>query len=749
MWLGTVVCQAYARGRELTDEDEAERCKDQAGYPEGEYIVGKRAYDTYAAQDDTDNVVPAWNTTEDLVIIKKDCPFKYEMRYGDTITLVFTRMEHYGTMGFDFTQNYQEGSTRLPGIRWFFAWEKYVDYYRPIYGEVGESCFDDDYFLWVPRASGSFSWWADTIVEDLTEVRKDFYHQLNRTAGTIRHYPWSRRRSGRIFQSPRYGNTQHYGAEDGKLRVVLSATEVDQMTDKGQDTVFSGQMEFHEWGGTGDIKKEQYDAVKQFYKDTCGSRRNGTAWNEPWEEPFSGWRWRSENDNNWDNVPYCTWMKDGWNASYWDQHISNQGGTCHMMEGIRCDSDGNIVYLGVAYDGLKGNIAQWGKLTGIESISCSYNQLTGTMPSFISSSKLIRSFSVMHNFFAGSVPCLAGDSISFMDISYNNFDGSLPSCLAENPRWYTLSLEHCHISGSYPSSWRALKRLSTLDIKYNELSGTLPDAICDQNNLYTLDIEANRFEGQIPKRCLWTKVIGLNQVEGWRNIRRLTAAHNRLSGAVPRINGDGKSFMALRYGTYDFNHNFFDGTITDQWDAILNVSRSVTFLFRDNRLSGPLPPQMEGWSKNYLKRVRYDFADNYFRCEPDGRWPDWVQRRVDDLGSWWETTISQSLGKCLPVAYPMSVTPESVTEGQASTLYIKGKDFVQRAFQTCRYTHQNTKAITDAAAIRIEDTLIRCQVSAQNCELPACNRSLLSRGYQWDVSKSVPEGVSHVSGRPF
>ena len=532
-WLGIVVFQAHAaEARELAEDDQAERCKDQAGFAEGQYILGKRAYDTYLAQNDTDNVVPAWSTTGDVVTIKKDCPFKYEMRFGDTITLLFTRMEQYGTMGFDFTQKHEARGARLPGIRWFFAWEKYVDYYRSIYGEVGESCYDDDYFHYIPQASGSFSWMADTIVSDVTEVRRDFYHQRNRTAGSIQHYHWRRRRSGRTFHTPQYGNEQHYGAQDGKLRVVLSATEVDQMTNRGQDTVFAGEMEFHEWGGTGDIKKEQYDAVKQFYMHTCANRRNGTAWNEPWEEPFSGWTWRSQNDNNWDSVPYCTWMKDGWNGSYWDQHVGNQGGTCHMMEGIRCDSDGNIIYLGFAYDGLKGNIAEWGKLPGLESISCSYNQLSGTMPSFISSSKLIRSFSVMHNFFEGTVPCLEGDGFSSMDISYNNFDGTLPSCFAQNLGWRSLSLEHCHISGSYPSSWGALKLVSTLDLKYNELSGSLPEAICDQSNLYDLNIEANRFEGQIPAKCLWTKVIGRNRVEGWRNIRRLTAAHNRLSGTL-------------------------------------------------------------------------------------------------------------------------------------------------------------------------------------------------------------------------
>ena len=26
--------------------------------------------------------------------------------------------------------------------------------------------------------------------------------------------------------------------------------------------------------------------LKDLYKATCGNRRNGTAWNEPWEEPF-------------------------------------------------------------------------------------------------------------------------------------------------------------------------------------------------------------------------------------------------------------------------------------------------------------------------------------------------------------------------------------------------------------------------------------------------------------------------------
>ena len=42
-------------------------------------------------------------------------------------------------MGYEISQEYQEGSTQLPRSRLYFAWEKYVDYYREVYGEVGRS----------------------------------------------------------------------------------------------------------------------------------------------------------------------------------------------------------------------------------------------------------------------------------------------------------------------------------------------------------------------------------------------------------------------------------------------------------------------------------------------------------------------------------------------------------------------------------------------------------------------------------
>ena len=72
---------------------------------------------------------------------------------------------------------------------------------------------------------------------------------------------------------------------------------------------------------------------------------------------------------------------------------------------------------------------------------------------------------------------------------------------------------------------------------------------------------------------------------------------------MPAINGE-KDYWAAQYATYDFDHNFFSGTIGKQWEGLLNISRSAAFFFRDNRLSGPLPSQMEDWSKSYFQRVR-------------------------------------------------------------------------------------------------------------------------------------------------
>ena len=77
--------------------------------------------------------------------------------------------------------------------------------------------------------------------------------------------------------------------------------------------------------------------------------------------------------------------------------------------------------------------------------------------------------------------------------------------------------------------------------------------------------------------------------------------------------------------------------------------------------------------------MNYFFASNFFRCEPNGRWPEWVARRVDD-----DFAVSH-LGNCLPIAHPMSVTPSSITEGEAASITVQGADFVSRGFQICRF----------------------------------------------------------------
>eukprot|EP00971_Amphidinium_carterae_P147620 2925838-Amphidinium_carterae.1 len=124
---------------------------------------------------------------------------------------------------------------------------------------------------------GIFHWLPDEAVEDMGEQRHDFYHQADfSTRGDEHPYVYA------------YQLDEHYGEENGKLHVGLWGKEASQMVEGlGEDTFFKGTMRWTEHNETGTMLPQQYAALKQFYIDVCGTRRDGTPFDQKWDTTWT------------------------------------------------------------------------------------------------------------------------------------------------------------------------------------------------------------------------------------------------------------------------------------------------------------------------------------------------------------------------------------------------------------------------------------------------------------------------------
>ncbi|XP_019169557.1 PREDICTED: probable LRR receptor-like serine/threonine-protein kinase At4g36180 [Ipomoea nil] len=198
------------------------------------------------------------------------------------------------------------------------------------------------------------------------------------------------------------------------------------------------------------------------------------------------------------------------------------------------------------------------------------NNLSGRVPSWISSLSSLRFILLGGNQLEGSIPSQFCDlrNISMLDISSNNLSSFLPSCLHKvlagskraldatlGPHVYqqiyyiplsTYSYEtRLQIDLYLASIYRAsdeeeevefvtksrsesykgniLNYMSGIDLSFNNLIGSIPQEIGYLSNIHTLNLSHNHFTGSIP-----TTFSNLKQIEC------LDLSHNRLNGQIPQ-----------------------------------------------------------------------------------------------------------------------------------------------------------------------------------------------------------------------
>ncbi|OWM75451.1 hypothetical protein CDL15_Pgr021615 [Punica granatum] len=242
------------------------------------------------------------------------------------------------------------------------------------------------------------------------------------------------------------------------------------------------------------------------------------------------------------------------------------------------------------------------QLPKLEIIGLSFNNITGHLPKFNSTSPL-RILDLAVTKFSGELPVSLGDLSSLIYLRLNsygcNFSGSIPNSIGNLQSLKYLDIAGCQFSGSIPSSFSNLSELMYLDVEMNSfraqtldslswlwkltklttlglplinLQGEIPSSIGNLSQLVTLSLIGNELKGQIPpqlmnltqlsKLFLRTNQLSGHIPNGLMNMTQLTVLDlctNKLEGPIPATISQLQNLQVLRLignnliGTLDFD----------------------------------------------------------------------------------------------------------------------------------------------------------------------------------------------------
>ena len=224
------------------------------------------------------------------------------------------------------------------------------------------------------------------------------------------------------------------------------------------------------------------------------------------------------------------------------------------------------------------------------------NNLSGTIPSELSTFTSLKTLGLAQNKLTGSIPETLGDltSLEYMDLSQNKLTGSIPATLGGLSSLGALYLEANELTGEIPPELGTLSNLRYLGIAQNQLSGGIPASLGDLINLEYLDLSMNPLSGSIPAslgdlsnlRYLYLFSCNLSgeipvELGKLVNLKYFDLAHNGLSGSIPSELGDLVSLRILW-----LNSNHLTGEIPSTLSNLANLEQLD---LRWNQLTGTIP----------------------------------------------------------------------------------------------------------------------------------------------------------------
>lgn len=289
------------------------------------------------------------------------------------------------------------------------------------------------------------------------------------------------------------------------------------------------------------------------------------------------------------------------------------GGRQKVRAGVICDDNRNIIELAMINNQIRGQLpSELSALSGLKSLSFSYNDLSGTIPDW--KWKGLESLDMTWNDLEGSIPTslwIESSALKNLDLSHNKLSSSLPREMSQLSSIESINLGYNDLTGTIALSPDQLVEyeegdhnktvrslviptLKTFNVTHNKMRGTL-DFVELFPSLQVLDVTNNMMTGRLPG------VLG-----GLTALEALYLSDNQFFGAIPTAIGSLTSLHTIVASNNVLNRQF-------PWDSF-NANNTLTELvFWGNSLTGTLPTAMGKFSNLQV----LDFGHNLLSGQID------------------------------------------------------------------------------------------------------------------------------------
>jgi len=203
----------------------------------------------------------------------------------------------------------------------------------------------------------------------------------------------------------------------------------------------------------------------------------------------------------------------------WNNGLSSQD---ENAEGIYC-SEETVTYIQLVENGLKGQLPkEINLLTNLNHLNLDGNMIYGTIPS-LSKLTSLQVLWMSSNEMTGPLPKDLPTSLANLDLEDNSFLGTIPVEWGSLTDLFFLGLRLNDLTSLPGELLQPLSNLRYLDVEGNEIQGTIPTQLGSCTRLESLYLEKNRFTGSLPREL--ARLSNLSEL--------LLYGNGRLQGTVP------------------------------------------------------------------------------------------------------------------------------------------------------------------------------------------------------------------------
>ncbi|KAF7133251.1 hypothetical protein RHSIM_Rhsim09G0175900 [Rhododendron simsii] len=185
------------------------------------------------------------------------------------------------------------------------------------------------------------------------------------------------------------------------------------------------------------------------------------------------------------------------------------------------------------------------------------NQISGNIPTGISTFVTLVGFGFEENFFSVVVPFQIGKlrNLEILTFSTNKLSGPIPESFGNLTRIYALVLSENNLNGTIPSSIENIMGLQTMDLSHNFLTGPIPQTVDLFSTSTFMRLAHNAFIGVLPL-----------EIGKLNNLQELDVSENKLSGHIPTSLGN-----CLKLEVLLLEGNMFQGSIPLTFSSLKGI----------------------------------------------------------------------------------------------------------------------------------------------------------------------------------